>query len=273
MAKTVLALLVFGLVALASGQAQAQVYRYNPQTGQTDSVSVSAPTATQAPNRTNNTPAIISTPPRPHTVQPQQRKAPTPTVSDEELTRRLLKVVAEEKEKEILPLDEDEYEEEEVLDGIPDEDTPVSTFISPSKKTNKPSSLIDSVNKAIAAEETKYGRKMLPLGRVGIILDPEGYNATIERNAAELNKIPDLDKLFLTPPALMSSLMFLMEWQKLAGVEFMTDTDNMVQKKYGINKIPGFVYLRPDGVYNTYSLDDLAPFYDALTVQRRKVGK
>jgi hypothetical protein len=132
--------------------------------------------------------------------------------------------------------------------------------------------LINAVNQNIATAQAEAGRKMLPLGRVGIIINPENYNATIERHIAELGRIPNLDKLYLTPPMHVGSLVSLMKWQKLSGIEFMTDSRNAVQQQFGIT-VPGFAYLRPDGTHTAYRLDDLAPFYEALAVQRRKVGK
>lgn len=132
--------------------------------------------------------------------------------------------------------------------------------------------LIDAVNKNINDERINSQRKMLPLGRVGIIINLENYNPTIERNIIELSKIPDLDKLYMSSNQEAGKIFYIWKWTKLSGQEFMKDSRNLVQQKFNI-KVPGFAYLRPDGTHTAYSLEDLAPFYEALTVQRRKVGK
>ena len=181
------------------------------------------------------TPVLSKAPSSPQ--RPGINKAPLPDMN------KVGKAIAEEKKDEIRS-----------LDGVSTND------------------LIGAVNKSIAAEQRNSERKMLPLGRVGIIIIPKDYNATIERNIAALNAIPDLDKLYMTPPMDAGQLLYMLKWKELKGLEFMADSRNLVQKKFNI-KIPGFAYLRPDGTHTAYSLDDLAPFYEALTVQRRKVGK
>lgn len=237
MEKSILTSALALSLILGATTAQAQVYRYNPQTGQSDNISPPPPVVVQP---TAKPPAQPNQPPKP-AVSKSAGKAQAPSAAD---INKFSQAVAQEKARE----------------SVDEEGTSTD-------------SLLSAVNSAIAKEEQSGERPMLPLGRVGIVIDPKQYNETIDRNIAQLKAIPDLDKLFMTPPIPMTSFSYLMQWKKIQGTEFIVDTGNQVQKKFGLTKVPGFIYLRPDGSFNAYSLDDLAPFYEALTVQRRKVGK
>lgn len=240
MEKNILTCLLTATLVLSASAVQAQIYRYNPQTGKSDDVS-SPPKPIVKPTAPGQ-PAQPARPTVSAVTQGGAKKAAQPPSA--ETLNKLKQVVAEEKAKEAV-----------------------------AEEGSSTDALITAVNNAIAKEEQAESRPMLPLGRVGIIIDPKQYNETIDRNIAQLKTIPDLDKLFMTPPIPMTSFSYLMQWKKIQGTEFIVDTGNMVQKKFGLTKVPGFIYLRPDGTSSTYSLDDLAPFFEALTVQRRKVGK
>lgn len=230
MEKTLLTLVFAAALTVAVGPAQAQIYRYNPQTGKSDD---------------------ISSPPKPVVAEPSNPTAPVrPTAA------KTIKPASTAAITQIKQVMEKEKAVEKVVEG-----------------GTSTGDLVSAVNEAIAEEEAKEHRKMLPLGRVGFIINPKEYNPTIERNIAEVDAIADLDKVYMTPPILMTTAGYLMEWKKLSGREFIADSGNQVQKKFGLTKVPGFIYIRPDGSHNAYGLDDLAPFYEALTVQRRKVVK
>ena len=240
MEKGILASALAFSLMLGALTAQAQVYRYNPQTGKSDNISPPPPVVQPA------------TPP----VQPGQPVQPAkPVISNPAGAGKLKAPSAADINKFGQAV-----AQEKAREKVDEEGTSTDALLS-------------AVNSAIAKEEQAESRPMLPLGRVGIIIDPKQYNETVERNIAQLKDIPNLDKLFMTPPIPMTSFSALMQWKKLAGTEFIVDGGNMVQKKFGLTKVPGFIYLRPDGTSNAYSLDDLAPFFEALTVQRRKVGK
>lgn len=221
MEKSILKIVAVCMVVFVALTAEAQVYRYNPQTGGSENISQPANTAT------------------------------TPQAATRPAAKKVTPAQVNQLQKAVNAAQANETINE---DGTSTGD------------------LIQAVNQNIADEQTKGGRKMLPLGRIGIIINPEQYNPTIERNIAELNAIAGLDKLYLTPPMHIGGMVSLMKWQKLSGIEFISDTRNVVQEKFNIT-VPGFAYLRPDGTHTAYSLTDLAPFYEALTVQRRKVGK
>ena len=188
--------------------AEAEISRFNPATGQTESLSGQLTPAPPA------APPVQAAPPRPPTATPA---GPRPPVNDIEA----------------------------------------------------------AYQKALSAELARQARPIGRLGRIGIYFDPRQLTPNTARTIQILSQLPDLDKMYFAPSLPVGEMLGLLDGPAqtaLQDLTITTDAGGAVRDHYGVKTLPALIYQTQPGPFKVYSLTDLAPFYQHLDDERRRVA-